>query len=45
MSYLNPWTTATTNVHLHLRPEGKDAAVFHFFAVSEWEQLAEGGGL
>jgi hypothetical protein len=45
MSYLNPWMTATTNVHLHQRPGGKDAAVFHFFAASEWEQLAEGGGL
>jgi hypothetical protein len=43
MSYLNPWTTATANVHLHLRPEGKDA-IFRF-AASEWEQLPEGGGL
>jgi signal recognition particle receptor subunit beta len=41
---VNPWTTATTNVHLHPRPEGTDAAVFQFFAASEWEQLAEGGG-
>jgi tRNA U34 5-carboxymethylaminomethyl modifying GTPase MnmE/TrmE/uncharacterized protein YukE len=41
---VNPWTTATTHLHLHPRPEGEDAATFHFFAESEWEQLADGGG-
>jgi len=41
---VNPWTTATTNLHFCARQESEDAAVFHFFAASEWEQLAEGGG-
>jgi signal recognition particle receptor subunit beta/uncharacterized protein YukE len=43
-THVNPWTTATTNVHLQPQAEEKDAAVFQFFAASEWEQLAEGGG-
>jgi uncharacterized protein YukE len=43
-SDVNPWTTATTHLHLHARPEGEDAATFHFFGESEWDQLADGGG-
>jgi hypothetical protein len=40
-----PESVDDRDANVHLRPEGKDGGVFHFFAGSEWEQLAEGGGL
>lgn len=41
---VNPWTTTITNLHLRATHECEDAAVFHFFSASEWEQLANGQG-
>jgi hypothetical protein len=41
---VNPSTTAVTNLHFRSKEEPEESAVFHFFAASEWEQLADGGG-
>jgi hypothetical protein len=41
---VNPWTTAVTNLHFGSRDAADESVIFHFFAASEWEQLAEGGG-
>src|SRR6516162_5748306 len=42
---INPWTAVVTS--LHFRNDGQapqHAAVFHFFSLEEWRDLAEGGG-
>jgi uncharacterized protein YukE len=41
---VNPWTTAVTNLHFGSQDEPEESAIFHFFAASEWERLADGGG-
>lgn len=41
---VNPWTTAVTNLHFCCPHEASNSARFNFFAASEWQRLAEGGG-
>jgi hypothetical protein len=42
---VNPWTTAVTHLHFG-RPDAPPnvSAEFTFFALNEWERLAQGGG-
>ena len=42
---VNPWTTAVTNLHFGQRDAGDPAAIFHFFTETEWNAIANGGGL
>lgn len=42
---VNPWTTAVTNLHFKQHSSGDPAAIFHFFTETEWNAIANGGGL
>ncbi|MEQ8823479.1 MAG: dynamin family protein [Filomicrobium sp.] len=42
---VNPWTTAVTHLHFNQRRSGDPAAIFHFFTETEWNAIANGGGL